>query len=929
MRARPNAPSNHPAASVNDGAVVVENNPDDSDANGKDKPQSKFKRPPVTSFKLPPPPKVFTSPAFRSHESSSSKVSVGPSASDAKSKNDHDRQAMAALPAIPIPPPPSTTSVYQRPLRRNNSNQQSDSVPTAFDSNQSAPLAGYNNNHIIAAAKSKNSMSRDSYSNAYSTQQYPTTTSNSSSQKIMLAHPYQPSSWYVNKRNAQRNNERAMKIFLAITAMIVIILVLWTIQQFESMEHGQRRHHTANNKHHHDHHSSRHDVHLMMGIGESPLGFSSRKERGYRQLEQQESGGLDQHQHQQHDSDLFSIFPVTTLSNGRVLPYVGFGVASRHVEHKQIPTIVSTLLQYSSTETIGGGGISMIDAIIHDENKLADTVVVNFVLDKPIGLLLEIADIATGIGAIISGFEEGSANRHPSKDSLMKSRIITIMDINVADHSFDDVLNAIRSAPSPTRFSVAISNERQNALSTEEANMSKTVIQLVGRSITFFGKEHIKSTHGFLSGMTLSSDSNDINSATYDYENRLEIHVLVGLSGAQLGIVNTITALRDFVVEMEGIIPPFPSFSADLSEWTVSTSPMSVDHRLDVRLHVLLRLNQCHDHLYNVVPCSLDEESNRQLLELFLGSYTLLKRLYDGNIIHGFGLDGVEANDIQYLLNKSQIKPLLYRGNVEQALDIYSRRHGHDHIQEEKHIASILKKNNVTFLVANAAGTILDGKEAAPNAYALLQNLGSVLYKAHQVSSTQGSTAVTSGHKGEGLYYTVPKLVLAYLVHHKVCVLPHAYKAEHLADDAPESIAGLAKFLSARRVAEIGAAIRALLSGVDLSEDHGLGMEGESDVAGVFHMVMEDWVYISKSTRWEEPGEMHVPGELSWTLHHGDYVVIIAKAGDIFRAYSPTGIHRGIYTMGEIEGGVTDFIIAPPLDYTVEEGADTLDSVYH
>ena len=94
-------------------------------------------------------------------------------------------------------------------------------------------------------------------------------------------------------------------------------------------------------------------------------------------------------------------------------------------------------------------------------------------------------------------------------------------------------------------------------------------------------------------------------------------------------------------------------------------------------------------------------------------------------------------------------------------------------------------------------------------------------------------------------------------------------------------------------------------------------------------MVMEDWVYISNSTRWEELGENHQSGELSWTLHHGDSAVIIAKAGDVFRAYSPTGIHRGVYTMGEIEGGVTDFVIAPPLDYTVEEGADTLDSVYH
>lgn len=118
-----------------------------------------------------------------------------------------------------------------------------------------------------------------------------------------------------------------------------------------------------------------------------------------------------------------------------------------------------------------------------------------------------------------------------------------------------------------------------------------------------------------------------------------------------------------------------------------------------------------------------------------------------------------------------------------QALDIYGRRYGREHIQEEKHIARVLKENNITFLVSNAAGTILEGKSVSPNAYALLQNLGGVLYRAHLESAQSGK--VTSSHKGEGQYYTVPKLVLSYLVRHKVCVLPHAYEAEHLADDAP------------------------------------------------------------------------------------------------------------------------------------------------
>ena len=698
MRARPNAPSRRMATSASIDDEVATSNPGESDVNGKDKP--KFKRPPTASFKLPPPPRIMISPAFlnvTSREASSTTIADAPTAEMKYIDNATDVEATFAsnpVPAVSIPPPPSTTSaVYQRKKRNP---QQADSNSVAANT-----LIPPGCDDAIPATKKMNS--KDSYSNAYPAQQYPP-----SSNYSQITHPYQPSSWYLHNRNTQRNRQLLKNVFGAVFAVAVTLLILWALQHLKSIEHVQRHH---KHSHHHDH---RHDIHPMMGIVESPLGFSkemTRKEKGYRQLEQEHTSPDHQQNEVDKSHDLFSIFPVTTLSNGRLLPYVGFGVASHSIEHKQIPIIVSTLLQYASSETLGGGGIAMIDAVVHEESNLR--------LD-------------------LGNLQNSASNKMTEQ----------------------------------------IEHEDEKA----ETSMEKTVVALVGRSINFFGKEHIKLSKEFLPGFL--SESSD-NGATYDYENRLEVHVLLGLSGTDLGAENTIAALQDFVAELDGIVPPFLTdvLNADLSEWKMPSFPNAVDHHVDVRLHVLVRLSLCHDGDHHVAPCSFDQETNKELLESFLDSWALLERLYAGNKIHGIGLEGIEADDIQYLLDNCKIKPQLYRGNVMQALDIYGRRYGLQHVHEEKHIARVLKENNITFLVSNAAGTILEGKSVSPNAYALLQNLGGVLYRAHLESAQSGK--VTSSHKGEGQYYTVPKLVLSYLVRHKVCVLPHAYKAEHLADDAP------------------------------------------------------------------------------------------------------------------------------------------------
>lgn len=827
MRSRPNAASRR-AVATNDGGVANSSR-EETDSNGKDKPK-KFKRPPVASFKLPPPPKL-ASLSVRNNGAAKNDATSVPE-SDTTEK-DHivsgsetinsiaspsSIPAMPPVPAVPIPPPPSSTSaVYQR---ANRSKQTSDAdKKTVETSTQVVNTSG--------TSKNGTSYSSDSYSNTYPAQQY------QSSNQSRISHPYQPSSWYANARSTKRRNQILQYVIGSIVT-IVWFIFLWLAYKETQQNAPKKKHHK--NYHHHD---QPYYFHPMMGMVDSPMEFgtkesSSKNKRSYRQLEQEDSSsrkGREEEQTTGDMHDLFSTVPVTTLSNDRLLPYVGFGVASQSVEHKQIPIIVSTLLQYASSETEGGGGIAMVDAVIDEDRKIENS---------------------------------GGSLQYSISNKIVEKY-----------------------------------EQEEEKL---ESSMAKTVVTLVGRAIGFFGKEHNK-LHSSSGGVAQSAKSGSKDKdVEYDYENRLEVHLLVGLSGSDLGLDNTLTALHDIMAELDGLVPPFPkdALHSDMSEWkTEPTSISGSDHHVDVRLHVLLRLNHCHNKAFKVAPCSADEATNKELLERWIGSYAILERLYTAKIIHGIGLDGIHGEDIQYLLSKCKIKPQLYRGDVSQALDIFGRRMGNF---KQEHIAAILHENNITFLASNVAGHILERQKMAPNAYALLQNLGGVLYRAHnEMLAAQGGMSLDStGQKGEGEYYTVPRLVLSYLVRHKVCVLPHAYKAEHLADDAPESVGGLANFLTERRLAEIGAALKALLSDEDLPAEHGLGMEGEMGVAAVFHNTAEEEVHLFPVDESNSVGQ---------ALKSGGSVVIIAKTGDIFAAYGGDGAKQHEYTVNAESGGANDFTI--------------------
>jgi hypothetical protein len=156
-------------------------------------------------------------------------------------------------------------------------------------------------------------------------------------------------------------------------------------------------------------------------------------------------------------------------------------------------------------------------------------------------------------------------------------------------------------------------------------------------------------------------------------------------------------------------------------------------------------------------------------------------------------------------------------------------------------------------------------------------------------------------------YFTVPRLALAYLVRHGVVALPHAYKPEHLADDAPESVGALANFLTERRVAEIGIALKALVTGKDLPEDHGLGTEDEDVVAVVFHNELDEDVTLVQV--------VHVNNEVGvgtekGIVEKGDLVVLLGRSGDEFEVYQSDGNKLETHRVHAESGGCHDFTIS-------------------
>ena len=787
MRSRPNSNRTTPTPA----APSAQPTSDDGDCNGKDKAPVRFKRPPMAAFKLPPPPQMNSiipqrkpnpirtqstpTPPPAAAETAGSAAAVSAPTPQAQGEEVHE----ITLPDFSTS---NESAAYKR--GRHKIKPPTSSVSSPAESSRVAPT--------YQACPPVVNGSRVSYTNDidYRTQSYTAT--------------YKPSNWYAE---TQKRKQRMQYLWKLNTAVLAIILAVSLVGAFVYLrshpELGttEKRHRRRTNHHHH-HHG---DFHPMLGVNEMTLEF------GIAESHRHQSRPIDE---TERVHDLFSVVKVKRLSNEKLIPYVGFALASHSVDHKQIPIVVSTLLSYASSDTEGGGGIALIDCVVDED---------------------------------LSKLDKGTSFYSISPEKAVKYEL-----------------------------------EEEKL----ESVQAETAVTLVGRAITFFGKEHITSRDGKASSNAAS---------VYDYENRLEVHVAVGLSGPELGEDETIKALKAMWGSLDGLVAPFPNdLESDAGQW--ANWKHTVDYRIDVRLHVLVRPN-CHSQQNgHLVPCTSDE-GNADNLERFMQSYRVLERLYEGGLIASLGLDGAHESDVKHLLSNCKTKPQLYRGDVASAL--HYAPHLAKHEEFDNSLAKLLQSEDITYMASNVAGHVLSKISICPNAYHLLQNLGGVLYRAHLLQLTKDGTTLSQTRQE---YYSVARVILSFLVSQKVVVSPHAFKAEHLADDAPESVSSLSTFLilNQRRLAEIGVAFEALLKSEDLPEEHGLGNEDEK-VAAVFHNLSHGDVFLSKNgVALDEQGG---------TVKAHSTTVIACDSGDKFSVRGGAGEEVMQVSIEAKAGDATDFTI--------------------
>ena len=160
-----------------------------------------------------------------------------------------------------------------------------------------------------------------------------------------------------------------------------------------------------------------------------------------------------------HTSHAFIVLPsscVTKQSNNNALP-----------------------LSYSSSiNTVKSSSTTLLMASSSTSNTL------KLELEKPLGLILEEADNNNaGGGVIITQINEGgSAYNSPyysaNNNKLINAKIIMVMDTNVSNMSFEDVMDVIVGAPSPLSLELeladgGVTTEDEDSTATESAEATE------------------------------------------------------------------------------------------------------------------------------------------------------------------------------------------------------------------------------------------------------------------------------------------------------------------------------------------------------------------------------------------------------------------------------------------------------------------------
>lgn len=165
-------------------------------------------------------------------------------------------------------------------------------------------------------------------------------------------------------------------------------------------------------------------------------------------------------------------------------------------------------------------------------------------------------------------------------------------------------------------------------------------------------------------------------------------------------------------------------------------------------------------------------------------------------IIASIGVSNFELDDMIELLEISNIHPQIYQG--ESWL-----------IFHDPYLMNFLRDHHILFQSYGVMSGIINRRQASPSAFYILSSL------AHELTETIYSE--NPGKSAEQPEFTEATIMLAYLIHLNIGIIPRAAATTHQRENSPSSIRAVVNHLTPDRIEKLGRAIPALMKGEALN----------------------------------------------------------------------------------------------------------------
>ena len=239
-----------------------------------------------------------------------------------------------------------------------------------------------------------------------------------------------------------------------------------------------------------------------------------------------------------------------------------------------------------------------------------------------------------------------------------------------------------------------------------------------------------------------------------------------------------------------------------------------------IYVHMLLHWPRCNDEEYGWMNCEEEENNLPQSVKdagtpphldkqnAWKDSWRALEELYTEHSIETHRSDGVkkvkiasigvsnfELDDMKALIEIAHIGPHVYQGNSWL-------------IFHDPYLMDFLREHDIFFQAYAVMFGIIQRKQDSPGAFHILSTLSLELNEVIQ-SSNSDNTATQP-------VVTEATVILAYLVHSNIGIIPRAAKVAHQQENSASSIKAVIQHLTPDRIEKLERAIPALMRGQQL-----------------------------------------------------------------------------------------------------------------